>query len=438
MRLPFLLEAALKSLSLTRWQWTTLATLTVGYAGYYFCRSNFSVAAPLLLQEFRGTIDKEALGKIASTAAYFYAAGKLINGILGDFVGGRRMFLLGMLASIGATVLFGFSTGFTAFIAIWCFNRFVQSMGWGALVKMASRWFSAPIMGTVLGILCLSYLFGDVIARLFLSQVVDLGYGWRGVFFSAATVLGAILIASIFLLKASPTEVGEEEPAANTVNLFGESGNAPRPRDLWDLLLPFFTSMSFWLVCTMNFGLTLVRETFNFWTPTYLTESAGMTVAAAAAASALFPFFGGLSSLSSGYLSDSLLAGRRGLVMVVFLVPSIAALLGLAYVTDPGTTWLPLILISAIGFFILGPYTFLSGVISVDLGGKRGSSTAAGLADTAGYIGSIISGQYIGSLAQNRGWTGAFVFLAIVLALTTGVAVAYWYLHEHRHAKAAA
>jgi len=422
----------LKTLSLTRWQWTTLATLTVGYAGYYFCRSNFSVAAPLLLEEFEGTIDKTSLGTIASVSIFFYAGGKLINGILGDFVGGRRMFLFGMLASICATILFGLASGFAAFMVVWCANRFVQSMGWGALVKTASRWFPVQMMGTILGILCLSYLFGDVVARMFLGRVVELGFGWRGVFFSAATVLGIICVGSFFLLKASPADVGEEEPAANAMNLFGDSGNAPRPRDLWDLLVPFLTSVSFWLVCSMNFGLTLVRETFNFWTPTYLTESAGMTVATAAYASALFPFFGGLSSISSGYLSDSLLAGRRGLVMVLFLVPSIAALFGLAYMTNPGSAWLPLVLISAIGFFILGPYTFLSGVISVDLGGKRGSSTAAGLADTAGYIGGIVSGRYIGALADNRGWTDAFVFLAIVLAATTLVALFYWYFQEHR------
>lgn len=427
-----------KTLSLTRWQWTTLATLTIGYAGYYFCRSNFSVAAPLLLEEFEGSIDKTALGTIASVAIFFYAGGKLINGILGDFIGGRRMFLFGMLASICATILFGIMSGFAAFMVIWCFNRFVQSMGWGALVKTASRWFPASMMGTVLGILCLSYLFGDVVARMFLGQVVALGFGWRGVFFSAAAVLGAILIASSFLLKSSPADVGEEEPVANAANLFGESGNAARPRDLWDLLLPFFASVSFWLVCTMNFGLTLVRETFNFWTPTYLTEAAGMTADMAAFSSALFPFFGGLSAIASGYLSDSALAGKRGLVMVVFLMPSIAALVGLAYMSSPGNVWLPLVMISAIGFLILGPYTFLSGVISVDLGGKRGSATAAGLADTAGYIGGIVSGRYIGALAENRGWSGAFIFLAIVLAVTTAVAMAYWYFHEYRKTDAPA
>ena len=54
-----------------------------------------------------------------------------------------------------------------------------------------------------------------------------------------------------------------------------------------------------------------------------------------------------------------------------------AALLGLAFLTNPGSATIPLVLISAIGFFVLGPYTFLTGVLSVDLGGKRGSATAS-------------------------------------------------------------
>lgn len=422
----------MKLLNLSRWQWTTATTLTVGYAGYYFCRSNLSVATPLLLDEFHGTIDKTAIGTIASVAVFFYAGGKLINGVLSDFLGGRRMFLFGMLASICATIAFGLASGFAAFMAIWCFNRFVQSMGWGALVKTASRWFPPNLIGTMLGFLSLSYLFGDVAARAFLGQVIRWEFGWRGVFFASAGVLAAILIGNFFLLKSSPEEVGEEEPLANAGNLFGQDGNAARPRDLMDLLLPFFISISFWLVCVMNFGLTLIRETFNFWTPTYLTEFLSMSPDGAAQASALFPLFGGLSVIVSGLVSDSLLAGRRGLVMVAFLFPAVGALFALAYLdqsTDPTTA---LILISAVGFLILGPYAFLTGAISVDLGGKRGSSTAAGLADTAGYIGGIVSGRYIGALAQHRGWTAAMSFLAIVLAATAVVAIVYWYIHEHR------
>ena len=31
-------------------------------------------------------------------------------------------------------------------------------------------------------------------------------------------------------------------------------------------------SPAFWIVCLMSLGVTLLRETFNNWTPTYLVE----------------------------------------------------------------------------------------------------------------------------------------------------------------------
>jgi OPA family glycerol-3-phosphate transporter-like MFS transporter len=117
---------------------------------------------------------------------------------------------------------------------------------------------------------------------------------------------------------------------------------------------------------------------------------------------------------------------------VGFLFPAVGALVALALLDESASPATALALVSAVGFLILGPYAFLTGAISVDLGGKRGSSTAAGLADTAGYIGAFISGRYIGAVAQHQGWTAAMSFLAAVLAGTATVAIAYWYIHEHR------
>ena len=123
---------------LSRWQWTTVATLTVGYMGYYFCRSNFSVATPLLLDAYgEQGLTKESIGTIASIGTLLYASGKLFNGVICDFVGGRRMFLVGMVASVACTLAFSLGWGFTAFLVAWSANRLVQSMGWGALVKTA-------------------------------------------------------------------------------------------------------------------------------------------------------------------------------------------------------------------------------------------------------------------------------------------------------------
>ncbi|ARA94224.1 hypothetical protein AWN76_014380 [Rhodothermaceae bacterium RA] len=155
---------------LRTWQRITVSALTLGYAGYYFCRSNFSIATPLLLDAFgEEGLDKETIGLIVSAGVFFYAIGKLFNGMLCDFIGGRKMFLFGMVGSIGATVLFGAGTGVAVFAVAWSLNRLIQSMGWGALVKITSNWFSYQRYGTVMGLLSLSYLFGDAVARLVLG-----------------------------------------------------------------------------------------------------------------------------------------------------------------------------------------------------------------------------------------------------------------------------
>src|SRR5262249_55045531 len=68
-----------------RWEAATAASLLVGYAGYYVCRSNLSVVAPQLLAEFgpRG-FDKAALGLVSSAGVLAYAGGKALNGVAGD------------------------------------------------------------------------------------------------------------------------------------------------------------------------------------------------------------------------------------------------------------------------------------------------------------------------------------------------------------------
>ena len=108
--------------------------------------------------------------------------------------------------------------------------------------------------------------------------------------------------------------------------------------------------------------------------------------------------------------------------MIPFLALLVAALYGLATLEpDTGAT-VPLLLTSTVSFALLGPYSFLTGVLSLDFGGKRGSSTAAGLADTAGYLGAILSGYGIGTIAEEHGWSGAFQALGTVAAITFAAA----------------
>ncbi len=404
-----------------RWEAATAAALLVGYAGYYVCRSNLSVVGPQLLTEFQSRgLDKTSLGLIGSAGVLAYAGGKAVTGVAGDFLGGRRMFLAGMIGSVAATLMFGASATVAAFVAIWVVNRFIQSTGWGALVKIASHWYAPERYGRVMGVLSLSFLFGDAAGRVWLGALVMSGAGWRLVFVASAATLAIVAAACWIVLRESPRDVGLPEPPVSARNVYADDGAASRPAGIRDLVLPYLRSPAFWLVCLVSLGLTLVRESFNAWTPIYLVDVYGLAHGEAAQKSALFPFVGGVSVLCVGAVSDRSRVHRLALA-IPFLAAGVVALAAIGGGAAAHSQRLGLLLLSAVAFCVIGPYSLLAGAIAVELGGRRGSATAAGLIDTAGYIGAVLSGVAVGAVAQHSGWPAAFRLLAVVTALS-GVA----------------
>jgi MFS transporter, OPA family, glycerol-3-phosphate transporter len=424
-----------------RWQVVTVVLMVIGYAGYYLCRSDFSVSLPYIIDDLakRGMSPADAkirLGGVASLAVLAYAIGKFLSGGLADFLGGRRNFLTGMAGSVLFTILFALGGSVPVFTLAWMGNRAVQSMGWVGMVKITSRWFSYASYGTVMGIISLSYLFGDAAARQFMGVLFAHGLPWRGVFFVAAGVLFGLFLISLVFLKETPNEIGEPEPQTNPLNLFGERGEEPAPAGLWGLLEPLARSPAFWFVCLLSLGCTLMRETFNTWTPTYFTEGVGLSKAAAAQASALFPFFGGISVLLAGFLSDRLGRGGRAAIIFYGMMLTAIALFALGHASFAGSTVLPVCLVAAIAFVMIGPYSYLGGAVALDFGGKQGSATASGLIDGVGYLGGVLAGERMARISVQSGWQGAFTVLAGVAALSS-VAAVLFLVDQRRGAKEA-
>jgi sugar phosphate permease len=424
--------------TLALWQACTVALIAVGYAGYYLCRSDLSVAMPLLIREMtsRGVSPDSAkvqLGTIASLGVLAYAIGKFPSGWLADFLGGRRNFLFGMAGSILFTLLFALTGGIPMFTLAWMGNRGIQSMGWAGMVKITSRWFSYSAYGTVMGIISLSYLFGDALSREFMARLLDAGFGWRGVFVAAAATLAFLLLLNLVLLRETPERLGFREPPANPGNLFGEKGETAAPASLVSLLRTFARSPAFWLVCLLSLGITILRETFNLWTPTYFTQAVGLTVSDAAHKSALFPFFGGLSVLLAGFLGDRL--GRTGRATIIFygMLLTAGALMVIAFGGFGGSQVAPVVLVTLVAFTMIGPYSYLAGAISLDFGGKQGSATASGLIDGVGYLGGVLAGNSVAGVSVIWGWTGAFAALAAV-ALLSSIAAGVYLVQSRRQA----
>jgi len=422
---------------LVKWQVVTVALMVLGYSGCYLCRSNFSVFLSAISDELiaGGLSPADArirLGYVASVGVFAYAIGKFITGSIADFLGGRGNVLFGMFGSVLFTMLFALGGGLPVFTLAWFGNRAVQSLCWTGMVKVTGRWFSYSAYGTAMGVVSLSYLFGDAAARAFMSLLIRFGLEWREVFFACAGVLFSLTVLCWLWLRESPRDIGQSEPDANPLNVYGTTNAEDEdPQSLAKLLLPLLTSPAFVTVCILSLGLTLLRETFGLWTPTYFSEVVGATPAQAAAQSALFPLLGGASVLVAGWLGDQL--GKTGRAIVILAGCALAGIVMwvLGSFDFSGQMITAATLIALVSFFMLGPYSYLAGAISLDLGGKRGAATACGIIDGVGYLGSMLAGGPVARMTADYGWGAVFRALALV-AFATSMAGLVFYLLERK------
>lgn len=419
------------------WQLLTLALLVVGYSGCYLCRSNFSVSLNLIADSLvaQGYEPRQAtvwLGTIATIGTAAYAAGKFLAGGLADWLGGRRNVLGGMLGAVLFTLMFASTVSIPIFTLAWIGNRAAQSMCWAGMVKITGRWFSYSSYGSAMAVVSLSYMFGDAAARLFMGWLLSIGFGWREVFATAGGVLGAIWLVSFVLLKQSPLSIGCEEPPGNPLNVYGTAGEAEEQSSFKSVLVPLLKSPEFISACVISLGLTLLRDTFNTWAPSYFKEVVGSSHAVAASQSAWFPLMGGVSVLLAGWLGDRLGQGGRAAVIVAGCLGTAAVLWALAAADFATGSLMPVVLVSLVGLLMLGPYSFLAGAISLDLGGKKGGATACGIIDGVGYLGAMMAGDSVARLTVNYGWPGTFQVLAGVAVLTSLMAGVFYRLQVRR------
>jgi len=408
---------------LSAWRGVTLLALLFGYVGYYLCRSNWAVAKPLILEAYKDEgLSIERLGDIESAAILCYAIGKAVNGPVADLLGGRRIFLLGMVLSAIVTLLLGLTGGVAAFLVLSMTNRFVQSMGWGGLLQVVGKWFPPKSHGTVMGILSMSYLLGDALAKAYLGLFAK-ETNWDEIFFISAGSLAVIAVVCAVALKSSPSEVGLPEQPPPPENVHG-TDESMKP-SLIQLLVPLLMSSTFLLVCLLNGGLTLIRETFRTWTPTYLVQAADLSARDASLNASLLSVAGAVASLFTGIFTDRL-NGRYGLVLVPMLLAATAGMIFLSTLDPKADLRLTIATLCFMSFFILGPYTLCSGVMALGLGGKKGGGTAAGLIDTCGYLAGTLAGSGVARVAGRYGWSAAFEVLAYAAGATALAAMLYW------------
>ena len=412
---------------------TILGCMYVGYAALYMCRATVVISGPALLGDPELGLDKTAWGAIIGWGTAGTLSGKLINGLLADKIGGRRVLLLSLGFCMLATGVFGTMSGLLYFSVAYFIALFAKSAGWPSMANLISVWYPANWRGRIWGILSSSSRFSSLFTTLALGSLL-LVISWRGVIATSVLITGGVLLLLFFILKQSPNDVGFEVAASSD----GDDRQKPHHLDestLVESLLSFARSPRVWLICASIMCLTVLME-FQSFIPIYLYETFGLTAGIAAITSSAFPIGCLISVLAGGFIFDALTKKQRVFVlggMMVFSVFCVAVLLAIPKLgmTNVFGLWTPLSAVMLFGLAIAPCYYIPMSVFSVDFGGKH-CGVLVGLIDAAGYLAAMAFDFLGGAVAdQADGWH-QFLNILLNVSILGSVTLSLFLFLEYR------
>ncbi len=377
-----------------------LSTLVVAYIGVYLCRKNLSVAVPLLQTSWG--LNKEQVGTLNSASTIAYACGKFFFGPITDRIGGRASLLSSMTLVAVFGALGAFAPALGALVILYSLNRLFGSASWGATLKLVPEWFGPAKLPLACGLLSLSFVFGGALAIWFAGMIAGVTHdSWPAILGLPSIVL-VLLVGLCWWILPHPIR-----PKEST------AGCAKAPTYSLSRTLELFGERKFLVVIALSFTLTLLRETFNFWTVDFIRTEGGAQVSSKLAAFLSTPFdlCGAAGIVLMGWIFGRLRpAGRQRLL--VFILGVMTLLLILLPRLFHAGLWVLAAGVGLIGFLVYGPYSLLGGVLSVEVRGKEFAATVSGLVDGTGYFAGILSGVVFGKLLMMGGYPLGFQAMA--------------------------
>ncbi len=395
------------------WRIRILYSIVIGYATFYFCRQNFNIAMPILMDHF-GT-SKTQIGWILSTASIIYGIGKLCNGFFSDRANARVFMVVGLVVVGIITFISGFAKSITLLGVLWIINNWFQSMGWPPASKMLTHWYAQKELGMKWALGATSNQIGGAITMVLCGYLVE-SYGWEMAFIVPGIV--AILVSMFLLnrLRSSPQDLGLpvveeykdcELPDSRQTSLLTH-----------ELFRIVFYNRLIWYICLTNMCIYIVRLGIIFWIPAFLYQLKNVSLSSAGWQVASYEILGLVGGIMAGWMSDKMFRGKRGPVGAMFMLGLVVTLLLFWQIPNEHNI-LSMIILALMGFFAAGPQ-ILVGVATADFTNKQAVGTANGLAGLFGYLGSALAGVCVGWIVDNSGWDGVFIFF--IFSALTGMA----------------
>lgn len=372
---------------LRRRKWSVFLTITFGYSFYYICRLTFSVARKPMADA--GVFDAAQMGVIGSALFFAYAFGKLVNGILADWVNVRKFMATGLLVSALVNFLLGFTTVFWVFVILWSANGWFQSFGAASSVVSLSHWYSSKERGSYYGMWSSSHNLGEAITFIGIALVIG-SFGWVWGFRVAGVLCLTMSLVIWRFLYERPEVYGL--PSVIHSACPEELDHSPGGKQ-WAV----FKNPAVWILALASAFFYVTRYAVNSWGIFFLEAEKGYSTIEASSIVSANAVAGVLGTFFSGILSDRLFKGRRNLPALIFGFFYVLAIA--LFVLGPANAYVDSASMVLFGLALGVLLVYLGGLMAVDICSKDAAGTALGMVGVASYLGAgiqeFVSGRLI-------------------------------------------
>lgn len=385
------------------------------YTSFYMCRYNLPIANAAISEEFG--FSKGQMGAIISTAFFAYACGQIINGLLTDYIGGKRAMLTGAAGTIVMNLLFGvasFAGVLGLFIAIRGIDGYLQAFGAPGMVKINAAWFRPNERGRFAGIFgfminagrfAIGWLGPALLGGFLLFGMWHIPpQHWRWVFWAPAIITVITATTMAVFTKDTPQQAGF--PAVNADDKVGDQGRT----NVLEVLKTIATNPVVWIIACAYACTGAVRQGVDQWFPRFMQDVHHLDLQSKQFQTLVYliPLVATLGSLASGYISDTLFRGRRAPVAAGLYFLETLVILSAAQFHSANAAIFFLVLISLTAN---STHSILGTAAAMDIGGARMAGFASGVIDSFQYFGGSLAGFVLGKLLD-QSWNWYFYFMA--------------------------
>ncbi|GLX63661.1 MULTISPECIES: MFS transporter [Proteus] len=372
------------------------------FFGWIALYGSRAIVGPLMVNigaEF--DLSKAQLGSIMSIFFIGYTALNIPSGMIGDYLGKKKVLVTGVVLFGGFTIIAGMMPTYVTFMFAWVMVGIFQGFYYGPQYGLSSE--AIPKHRITLGsaIINSGMAFGLSIGYYISSiSVGEMGMSWRAPFYIIGVPIIIIGLVMLWIIKDKP----KAQPAA-------ENG-APKQKvkltfkDLFgnrNINLAYVT-----IFCSIYGFFVLVT-----WLPYYLETERGITGTQISTIASLMPWFAIPGSLIFSWVSDKI--GRRKPVLLIMLPLSLVAILAV-----PMSESMPVLIGALILYGIVGKISTNPVLVAVvaDNSPRHALGTSFGVYNCIGMLGSVFAPTLTGFLSDKTGsMDSGFYFAAILICI---------------------